>query len=215
MALAQSELRAGLAALDLQLTDGQVGQLLQFGELLLKWTQVYNLTALRRPDEVLTHHILDCAAVIAPLRRATGGAAARLLDVGSGGGLPGVVIAIACPYIAVDCVDAVAKKAAFVQQVAATLRLPNLRGLHSRIEQVQQGGYTVASSRAFATLADFVSLSAGALAPHGVWMAMKGKFPADEVAALPPEVELFHVEQLQVPGLAAERCLVWLRRRTA
>lgn len=215
MALAQSELRAGLAALDLQLTDGQVGQLLQFGELLLKWTQVYNLTALRRPDEVLTHHILDCAAVIAPLRRATGGAAARLLDVGSGGGLPGVVIAIACPDIAVDCVDAVAKKAAFVQQVAATLRLPNLRGLHSRIEQVQQGGYTVASSRAFATLADFVSLSAGALAPHGVWMAMKGKFPADEVAALPPEVELFHVEQLQVPGLAAERCLVWLRRRTA
>lgn len=215
MALAQSELRAGLAALDLQLTDGQVGRLLQFGELLLKWTQVYNLTALRRPDEVLTHHILDCAAVIAPLRRATGGAAARLLDVGSGGGLPGVVIAIACPDIAVDCVDAVAKKAAFVQQVAATLRLPNLRGLHSRIEQVQQGGYTVASSRAFATLADFVSLSAGALAPHGVWMAMKGKFPADEVAALPPEVELFHVEQLQVPGLAAERCLVWLRRRTA
>lgn len=215
MALAQSELRAGLAALDLQLTDGQVGQLLQFGELLLKWTQVYNLTALRRPDEVLTHHILDCAAVIAPLRRATGGAAARLLDVGSGGGLPGVVIAIACPDIAVDCVDAVAKKAAFVQQVAATLRLPNLRGLHSRIEQVQQGGYTVASSRAFATLADFVSLSAGALAPHGVWMAMKGKFPADEVAALPPEVELFHVEQLQVPGLAAERCLMWLRRRTA
>lgn len=215
MALAQSELRAGLAALDLQLTDGQVGQLLQFGELLLKWTQVYNLTALRRPDEVLTHHILDCAAVIAPLRRATGGAAARLLDVGSGGGLPGVVIAIACPDIAVDCVDAVAKKAAFVQQVAATLRLPNLRGLHSRIEQVQQGGYTVASSRAFATLADFVSLSAGALAPHGVWMAMKGKFPADEVAALPPKVELFHVEQLQVPGLAAERCLVWLRRRTA
>lgn len=215
MALAQSELRAGLAALDLQLSDGQVDQLLQFGELLLKWTQVYNLTALRRPDEVLTHHILDCAAVIAPLRRATGGAAARLLDVGSGGGLPGVVIAIACPDIAVDCVDAVAKKAAFVQQVAATLRLPNLRGLHSRIEQVQQGGYTVASSRAFATLADFVSLSAGALAPHGVWMAMKGKFPADEVAALPPKVELFHVEQLQVPGLAAERCLVWLRRRTA
>lgn len=215
MALPEGELRAGLAALELELTDAQVGQLLQFGELLLKWTRVYNLTALRRPDEVLTHHLLDCAAVIAPLRRTTGGAATRLLDVGSGGGLPGVVIAIARPEIAVDCVDAVAKKAAFVQQVAAALRLPNLRGLHSRVEGVQQGGYTVVSSRAFATLADFISLSAGALAPQGVWMAMKAKYPADEVAALPPEVELFHVEQLQVPGLNAERCLVWLRRRTA
>lgn len=215
MALAEGELRAGLAALELQLTDVQMAQLLQFGQLLLKWTRVYNLTALRRPEEVLTHHILDCAAVIAPLRRMTGGVATRLLDVGSGGGLPGVVIAIACPDFAVDCVDAVAKKAAFVQQVGATLRLPNLRGLHARVEQLEQGSYTVASSRAFATLADFVSLSASVLAPGGVWMAMKGKYPADEVAALPPEVEVFHVEQLQVPGLDAERCLAWLRRGAA
>jgi 16S rRNA (guanine527-N7)-methyltransferase len=214
MALAEGELRAGLAALGLPLADTQVGQLLQFGELLLKWTRVYNLTALRRPDEVLTHHLLDCAAAVVPLRRITGGAPARLLDVGAGGGLPGVVLAIACPEVAVDCVDAVAKKAAFIQQVAASLRLPNLRGLHARVEQLQ-GRYDVVSSRAFATLADFVSLSAGVLAPDGVWLAMKGKYPADEVAALPPEVELFHVEQLPVPGLDAERCLMWLRRRAA
>jgi 16S rRNA (guanine527-N7)-methyltransferase len=214
MAPLEGELRAGLAALGLELTDEQVAQLLHFSKLLQKWTRVYNLTALRRPEEVLTHHMLDCAAVIAPLRRRTAGAAVRLLDVGSGGGLPGVVVAIACPEIAVDCVDAVAKKAAFVQQAAAALGLPNLRGLHGRVEQVS-GAYDVISSRAFASLPDFVDLSARALAPQGAWMAMKGKYPADEVEALPPDVELFHVEQLKVPDLDAERCLLWLRRRPA
>jgi 16S rRNA (guanine527-N7)-methyltransferase len=207
-------LRAGLATLGLSLTDDQVGQLLKFGELLQKWTRVYNLTALREPAEILSHHIMDSAAIIAPLRRMTNGAAVRLLDVGSGGGLPGVVIAIACPEIAVDCLDAVAKKAAFVQQVAATLRLPNLRGLHSRVEEVR-GEYEVVSSRAFATLADFVSLSSAALGSEGVWMAMKGKYPAAELADLPSNVAVFHVEQLEVPGLDAERCLIWLRRSPA
>jgi 16S rRNA (guanine527-N7)-methyltransferase len=157
---------------------------------------------------------MDSAAIIAPLRRMTNGAAVRLLDVGSGGGLPGVVIAIACPEIAVDCLDAVAKKAAFVQQVAVTLRLPNLRGLHSRVEEVR-GEYEVVSSRAFATLADFVSLSSAALGSEGVWMAMKGKYPAAELADLPSNVAMFHVEQLEVPGLDAERCLIWLRRSPA
>jgi 16S rRNA (guanine527-N7)-methyltransferase len=207
-------LRAGLATLGLSLTDDQVGQLLKFGELLQKWTRVYNLTALREPAEILSHHIMDSAAIIAPLRRMTNGAAVRLLDVGSGGGLPGVVIAIACPEIAVDCLDAVAKKAAFVQQVAVTLRLPNLRGLHSRVEEVR-GEYEVVSSRAFATLADFVSLSSAALGSEGVWMAMKGKYPAAELADLPSNVAMFHVEQLEVPGLDAERCLIWLRRSPA
>jgi 16S rRNA (guanine527-N7)-methyltransferase len=212
MAVLEGELRTGLSALGLELTDTQIGQLLQFAELLQKWTRVYNLTALRSSEEVLTHHVLDCAAVLRPLRLMLPRTEIRLLDVGSGGGLPGVVIAIACPGVAVDCVDAVAKKAAFIQQAAATLRLPNLRGLHSRVEQVD-GSYDVISSRAFATLADFVSLSSAALAGDGVWMAMKGKYPAEEVAQLPLGVELFHVEQLQVPGLDAERCLMWLKRR--
>ena len=127
--------------------------------------------------------------------------------------MPAVVIAIACPEIAVDAVDTVAKKAAFIQQAAATLRLPNLRGLHDRVERLHDG-YRVVTSRAFASLADFVALSRGAPAENGVWMAMKGRYPAEEVAALPPDVELFHVEQLQVPGLDAERCVLWLRRRT-
>lgn len=208
----EAELASGIARLGLALSDRQVEQLGQFGELLRKWTGVYNLTALRAPDEIRTHHILDSAATIGPLRRMTQGAHCRLLDVGSGGGLPGVVIAIACPEIQVDCVDAVAKKVAFIQQAGSTLKLPNLRGIHSRVERLS-GSFEVISSRAFASLEDFVRLSSALLAPKGVWMAMKGKYPVDEVARLPSNVELFHVEQLEVPGLDAERCLLWLRQR--
>jgi 16S rRNA (guanine527-N7)-methyltransferase len=163
---------------------------------------------------MLTQHLLDSLALIGPLQRQMAERPLRLLDVGSGGGLPGVVIAICCPSIQVDCVDAVAKKAAFVQQVAATLQLPNLRGLHSRVEQLA-GPYDVIACRAFAALADFVSWSVQALAPTGVWLAMKGKPPDSEIAALPGWACVFHVEQLRIPGLEAERCLVWLRRRNA
>ena len=138
----------------------------------------------------------------------------RLLDVGSGAGLPGVVIAIACPHIQVTCIDAVAKKAAFVQQVAASLRLANLRGLHQRIEHMDTA-HAVVCSRAFASLADFVHGSAKALAPGGAWLALKGKTPTEELSALGPKVAVFHVEQLQVPGLDAQRCLVWMRPSAA
>jgi 16S rRNA (guanine527-N7)-methyltransferase len=164
---------------------------------------------------MLTHHLLDSLAALQPLRRQTGGRAIELLDVGSGAGLPGAVVAIACPDIQVDCVDTVAKKAAFIQQVAASLQLPNLRGLHARVENLA-GPYDVIASRAFASLADFVGWSGGALAEEGgVWMALKGKRPDDEIASLPAGVEVFHVEQLDVPGLEAERCIVWLRRAGA
>ena len=123
--------------------------------------------------------------------------------------MPGVVIAIACPHIQVTCIDAVAKKAAFVQQVAASLGLAHLRGLHQRIEQLDTP-HDLVCSRAFASLADFVQGSANALAPGGVWLALKGKKPAEELSALGPEVAVFHVEQLRVPGLDAQRCLVWM-----
>ncbi|MCY1548787.1 Ribosomal RNA small subunit methyltransferase G [compost metagenome] len=134
--------------------------------------------------------------------------------MGSGGGLPGVVIAITCPQVQVHCVDTVLKKATFIQQVAASLKLPNLRGIHARVESLKAeegGGYDVVSSRAFASLVDFTTWSRAALKPGAVWMAMKGKHPADEIAALPASVTVFHVEQLTVPGLDAERCIVWLR----
>lgn len=212
----EPKLRAGLAELDLALSEAQVTALLTYLALIQKWTKVYNLTAVRDPDEMLTHHLLDSLTVIAPLRHqlanlALGASVApRLLDVGSGAGLPGVVIAVCCPDIRVDCVDTVGKKAAFIQQVAVTLKLPNLRGVHARVEQLTDT-YQVVSSRAFASLLDFTNWSRQALAEQGVWMAMKGKHPAEELAALPADVEVFHVEQLVVPGLGAERCLLWLR----
>jgi 16S rRNA (guanine527-N7)-methyltransferase len=206
-------LREGAAALGLALDDRQVQRLLAYAALILKWNKVYNLTALRDPALVLTHHLLDSTAVIAPLQRErpTGG---RLLDVGAGAGLPGAVIAILRPDIDVSCLDAVAKKAAFVQQVAAELALPNLRGVHARVEALA-GQYDIVSSRAFASLADFFRSSAQLLGADGVWLAMKGRVPTDELAALPPGVDVFHVEQLQVPGLDAERCIVWARAQGA
>ena len=179
---------------------------------MLKWNKVYNLTAVRDPAEMLTHHLLDSLAIIAPLRTHTGDGVRGLLDVGSGGGLPGVVIAVCCANVQVSCVDAVAKKAAFVQQAALNLGLPNLRGVHARVETVTET-FDVVTSRAFASLADFTQWSAASLADNGVWLAMKGKHPDQEIAALPPDVEVFHVEQLRVPGLDAERCLIWMRRR--
>jgi 16S rRNA (guanine527-N7)-methyltransferase len=212
----QLRLAAGVGALDLNLSDAQQQQLLSYMDLIQKWNKVYNLTALRDPQEMLTHHLLDSLSAIAPLlRHLRGGAfveggACSLLDVGSGGGLPGVVIAICCPQIKVTCVDAVSKKAAFVQQVAASLKLLNLKGVHARVETLS-GPYDVVCSRAFASLVDFTTWSKSALASHGVWMAMKGKHPDQELALLPESVKVFHVEQLQVPGLDADRCIVWMR----
>lgn len=211
----EAGLRQGLVDLGLALDGMQVQRLLDYLDLIQKWTKVYNLTAVRNPEEMLTHHLLDSLAVIAPLRRQLAVACleqgARLLDVGSGAGLPGIVIAICCADITVHCVDTVAKKAAFIQQVAVNLKLSNLRGIHARVESLTEP-YDVVSSRAFASLVDFTNWSVGALAEHGVWMGMKGKHPLDEMAALPALVKVFHVEQLRVPGLDAERCIVWMRK---
>ena len=206
----ETTLRAGLKQLQLELNDRQISQLLDYQLLIGKWTKVYNLTAVRDPAEMMTHHLLDSLAVIAPLLRHM--KQGTLLDVGSGAGLPGAVIAICCPAIAVTCVDTVAKKATFIKQVALELKLPNLAGLHSRVENIAQT-YDVICSRAFASLNDFTLWSHKALARDGTWMAMKGKHPADELAALPATIDVFHVEQLQVPGLDAERCVVWMREK--
>ena len=211
----EAELRAGLEKLALSLDDAQVAALLDYMALIQKWTKVYNLTAVREPRDMLTYHLLDSLAVVRPLRLqlvALGlGPALRVLDVGAGAGLPGVVLAICDPALTVHCVDTVAKKAAFVQQAAVSLKLANLRGIHARVESLVEP-YDVVCSRAFASLADFTQWSALALAPAGVWMAMKGKHPDAELAALAPNVAVFHVEPLQVPGLDADRCLVWMRR---
>jgi 16S rRNA (guanine527-N7)-methyltransferase len=221
LVVGRDRLTAGLRALGLAVDEGQVDALMGYLDLLQKWNKVYNLTAVRDPAEMMTHHLLDSLSVIGPLMRQVGERPVRLLDVGSGGGLPGVVIAVVCPQIAVTCVDTVAKKAAFIQQVAATLKLPNLKGLHARVESLNAlagQGFDVVCSRAFASLPDFVNWSQDALAPGGVWMAMKGKHPAEELETLAqqePGVQVFHVEPLRVPGLEAERCVVWMRPGSA
>ena len=209
-------LAEGISALGLSMSEGVQERLLDYMALIQKWNKVYNLTALRDPREILTHHLLDSLSAIGPLMRqaASFDEAFSFLDVGSGGGLPGVVIAICCPKVKVTCVDTVSKKAAFVQQVAASLKLVNLKGLHARVETLT-GPFDVIGSRAFASLPDFINWSSGALAPKGIWMAMKGKLPEEEMAALPPTAQVFHVEQLQVPGLDAERCMIWMKKSPA
>lgn len=205
-----------LDEIGLALTDTQRAALLHYIELLQKWNKVYNLTAVRDPQEMLRLHLLDCLAVMPLFARQIELAAQALedadgvvhiMDVGAGGGLPGVVLAICFPNVQVTCVDAVAKKMAFVQQAALQLGLPNLQAIHSRVEQLN-GQYDLVTSRAFASLQDFVELTRSKLKDAGVWMAMKGKYPEDEIAALPEDVRVFHVEHVSVPGLDAERCVV-------
>jgi 16S rRNA (guanine527-N7)-methyltransferase len=212
----KSALAEGISALGLSLGQEAQKQLLDYMALIQKWNKVYNLTALRDSQEILTHHLLDSLSAIGPLMQQTRSldGAFSFLDVGSGGGLPGVVIAICCSGVNVTCVDAVSKKAAFVQQVAASLKLGNLKGIHARVETLS-GPFDVIGSRAFASLPDFVNWSSGALADGGVWMAMKGKLPEEEMSALPPMAQVFHVEQLLVPGLNAERCMVWMKKSRA
>ena len=212
----------GLERLGLEVALPARGQLVEYLALIDRWNRVYNLTAVRNPADMLVQHLLDSLAVVTPLTRhllAQGPApgfvapSPRILDVGSGGGLPGVVLSIVERRWDVTCVDAVAKKASFIRQVAAELGLPNLRAQHARVEDLlAPPGFDIVTSRAFASLADFVSLTGYLLNATGVWMAMKGKVPEDEVADLPDGVEVFHVEPLEVPGLEAQRCLVWMRK---
>ena len=208
-------LRAAAEQLRLELPNDAATRLLAFVDLLRRWNSTYNLTAVRDPDEMLVQHLFDCLAVVGPLTRALPQRSSRLLDVGSGGGLPGVVLAVLMPELAVTCVDTVGKKVAFIRQAGVELGLRNLHAEHSRVEALRAAPFDVVSSRAFASLADFTRLTRQHLAESGVWMAMKGKRPNDEIAALPADVEVFHVEPLTVPELDAERCLVWLRPAAA
>jgi 16S rRNA (guanine527-N7)-methyltransferase len=207
----RAALRAGLEALSLPVADSLPERLLAYLDLLLKWNRAYNLSAVRDPQQMVHQHLLDCLAVLPPLDRHLQGRKARILDVGSGAGLPGVVWALMRPNWSVCCVDAVGKKASFVRQVAAELALRNLQAEHARVEQLRLPAFDVVVSRAFASLVDFTALTRKHLSPGGCWLAMKGKVPEDEIAALPAEVTVFHVEPLQVPGLDAQRCLVWMR----
>jgi len=156
--------------------------------------------------------------VVAPLRRGLAAAVnPSVLDVGSGAGLPGAILAILEPGWQVSCVDAVVKKATFIRQVAAELGLPNLHGVHGRVEAKGTFGsqrFDLITSRAFASLKDFTSLTRPLLAANGRWAAMKANLSEAERAELPSDVSMFHVEQLDVPELGATRCLVWMKPET-
>jgi 16S rRNA (guanine527-N7)-methyltransferase len=214
-----SRIPAVLASVGVLASERQCAQLAGYMALLQRWNATYNLTALRSPEDMLSHHLADCLVVVAPLLRHLGLSVEqaqatpsifKMLDVGSGGGLPGVVLAILCPAVAVTCVDTVGKKAAFIRQVAAELGLPNLKAEHARVESLK-GVFHVVTSRAFASLPDFIRWTTHLLAPGGVWMAMKGKQPQDELADLQGLAQVDAVEPLVVPGLDAERCIVWMR----
>lgn len=226
----ERRLEEGLRALSLDLSAAQVAALMEHLRLIAKWNRVYNLTAVRDVDGMLTHHLLDCLAAVAPLGRhlqglrqdasasvpAAPSAPCVVLDVGAGAGLPGVTFAITLPTwcaAQVWCIDAVAKKAAFIRQVGAELGLSSLTAVHGRIEAVSLPKAQVITSRAFSSLPDLVQWTEQHLAPDGVWLALKGHLPTEEMQALPAHVEVFHVEPLQVPQLDAQRCLVWMRRR--
>lgn len=207
-------LRTACNALDLNASRQQIESMQAYLELLQRWNRTYNLTAVRDRAGMRIQHVVDCLAAVASLERnALGSRPLRILDVGSGGGLPGLLIALFRATSAVTCIDAVAKKAAFIRQVAGHLGLSNLRAEHGRVENLRAPPFDLITARAFASLAELVRLTRSLLAEDGAWMAMKGQAPDTEVAQLPADIDVFHVEPLSVPGLDAHRCLVWMRRR--
>lgn len=202
--MSQNQLASGLAALGLDLPNPAPEKLLAYRDLLLKWNKTYNLTALRDPEQAISHHLLDSLAVLPWIE------SGNLLDVGSGGGLPGIPLAIARPDLQVTMVDAVQKKATFLQQAAIELELPNARALHARVETLT-GHYGQITSRAFSDLGEFTRLTRHLLAPGGRWLAMKGVRPEEEMATLPEGIRIDAIEPLSVPGLDAERHLIILK----
>ena len=196
-------LHEGLHEIELPLSEETQTRLLDYLELMDKWNQAYNLTAIRKPLEMVDKHILDSLSLLPHIQDAP------LLDVGAGAGLPGLVIAIVRPEVEVTLVDAVAKKVQFMQHVIRTLHLPNARAIHSRIEELD-GHYPQITSRAFASLSDFVTLTRPLLAKHGRWLAMKGHIPHEEIDALPTWTKVADTPALRVPFALGERHLILL-----
>jgi len=211
-------LRAASAMLGLSLDDARRARLLNFLAQMQRWNKTYNLTALRDPEQMLIQHVFDSLSVVTPFARAlTAVAQPLIVDVGSGGGLPGVVLAVARPDWQVCCVDAVEKKTAFIRQMAGVLGLSNLSARHARIETLAPMTADLIVSRAFASLVDFVALAGRHAAVDGSLAAMKGRDPQDEIQALHAEGvwQARDVQTLIVPELSAQRCLVWMRRQHA
>lgn len=205
-------LSAGAEALGLTLSAGQHQKLLAYLALMAKWNRTYNLTAVRDPAQMMTHHLLDSLAAVSAFAQAD-----NVLDVGAGGGLPGIVLAIwaaeARPGMKVSMIDTVHKKTAFLTQAKAELQLSNVSVYTARVEQLQvEQQFDVITSRAFAELNDFINWSNHLLQPGGRYIAMKGVMPQEEIARLPDGWKVEKTQALNVPGLDAERHLIFIER---
>jgi len=201
-------LEEGIGQMGLDITPGQQNQLMDYLALMFKWNAVYNLTSLRDPQQMVTHHLLDSLAAVPAFKNAV-----NVLDVGAGGGLPGIVLAIMRPDMKVSMIDTVHKKTAFLTQVKAELGLANVTVYTMRVEQLTvEHKFDVITSRAFADLSDFVNWSCHLLAEGGRYIALKGMAPKDEQERLPADWKVAKVEPLQVPRLGAERHLVLIER---
>ena len=206
----QQLLADGIQEMGLDISPAQREKLLDYLGLMFKWNAVYNLTSLRDPMQMVTHHLLDSLAAVPAFAQAC-----NVLDVGSGGGLPGIVLAIVRPDMKMSMIDTVHKKTAFLTQVKAELGLVNVTVYTMRVEQLQvTDKFDVITSRAFADLSDFVNWSSHLLADGGRYIALKGVAPKDEQERLPAEWMVTGVEPLQVPKLGAERHLVFIQRST-
>jgi 16S rRNA (guanine527-N7)-methyltransferase len=208
------ELVAGASALGLAIDASQTELLARYARLLLRWNSVHNLTAIRSPAEVLTHHLLDSLAIIPPLDGIFGEKRISCLDVGAGGGLPGIPMAVTKPGWRVTLLDKVEKKVAFLRQAKLELGLRNVECAHGRAEEFKGGPFDLIVSRAFASLPEFVRVSERMLAANGWWAAMKGVHPEDEIHALAkacPSVRVVDIVKLDVPGLNAERHLILMQ----
>lgn len=205
-----TRLKNGLTELGLCATDRQLEQLDLFAEMLFKWNKTYNLTAINAKEDVLTHHILDSLSVI-PLFKTEAKEGATILDVGSGGGLPAIPLAIMCPTFSVSMVDTVGKKAAFLTQCCVTLRLPNAKAIHARVENLRDQKYDVITSRAFASLNLFTDLTKHLLKDDGHWLALKGPGVSKEVTELSGEICIEENFDVKVPYLDEKRCLVKMK----
>jgi 16S rRNA (guanine527-N7)-methyltransferase len=202
-------IRAGADKLSIALDGAQLDRLVAYLRLIERWNAAYNLTSVRDPEEMATHHIVDCLAAAAALNRHRIAAPTRrLLDVGSGAGLPGLVFAIVLPDAEVVCIDSVGKKVAFITQAAAVLRAGNVTAVHGRVETLRAENFDIIGSRAFGALEGLVRSTRHLLADNGEWLAMKGKVPHAEIGTL-TDIRAT-VEPLSVPGLHADRCIVWM-----
>ncbi|GAA0712529.1 16S rRNA (guanine(527)-N(7))-methyltransferase RsmG [Dokdonella soli] len=204
----RQRLCAGLAALHLELPDAAIATLLAYVELLHRWNATYNLSAVRDPAEMVTRHLLDSLAIAAQVRGAS------LADLGTGPGLPGVPLAIIAPERQVTLVDSKGKKTRFLRAAVRELGLKNVRVLESRVEAVE-GTFDCITARAFASLADMLGWGGHLLGANGVWLALKGRFPQDELAGVPDGFHVDAVVPLVVPGLDAERHVVVIKRVVA